>query len=254
MPMENDRRIHIATSGWYYEHWRGTFYPEDLPKKGFLSYYSRRFSTVEINSTFYGLPDEKRLKDWSRAVPEGFIFSVKASRFITHNKKLKDPRSTLPPFLSRIDVLGVKLGPVLFQLPPSWNLNVERLEEFLAALPQGYRYAFEFRDTAWFDERVYRALEKRGAAFCVYDFNGVLSPKRLTAGFAYIRLHGPAGKYMGKYSEEALSGWADLITAWAGEGRAIYCYFDNDEVGYAAMDAIRLDEIVRSRAAPEGKS
>ncbi|MBI5643995.1 MAG: DUF72 domain-containing protein [Deltaproteobacteria bacterium] len=244
--MEKKGRVHIATSGWYYEHWRGPFYPERLPKSEFLKFYSETFETVEINNTFYRLPEIKTLEMWRDMAPERFIFSVKASRLITHNKKLKDPDKTNPTFIERLTAHGKKLVPILFQLPPKWKRNPERLEEFLASLTPDCRYAFEFRDPSWFDQTVYSLLSRFKAAFCIYDFDFLLSPKEVTADFVYIRLHGPAGKYRGSYSDEALSGWARLFKQWTqGEGKEIFCYFDNDEKGYAARDALRLRELVK---------
>jgi len=236
--------IRIGTSGWHYEHWRGPFYPENLSKGGFLEYYAGRFGTAEINNSFYRLPEEKTLVRWRETVPEGFIFSVKASRYLTHMKKLKDPREPLNRLLDRVSILGDKLGPILFQLPPRWRSNVERLESFLEILPQGHRYAFEFRDPSWFDERIYAALAEHGASFCVYDLGGGTSPKRVTADFAYVRLHGPDGPYRGRYGAERLAGWAGAFSAWLREGLTVYCYFDNDEAGYAAQDALGLQQMM----------
>ncbi|MFQ5736542.1 MAG: DUF72 domain-containing protein [Thermodesulfobacteriota bacterium] len=236
------KRILIATSGWHYGHWVGPFYPEGTPTERFLEHYAARFSTVEINSTFYRLPTEKTVRSWCAAVPDDFVFSVKASRLITHNKKLLDPERTLPPFLERLRAFGRKAGPVLFQLPPRWGVNVERLEAFLSALPRGHRYAFEFRDTSWFDGRVYDTLARHNAAFCIYDFDRLLSPATITARFAYVRLHGPDGKYRGRYSDDALCFWAGEFARW--DVDEIYCYFDNDEAGYAPGDALRLKGMV----------
>lgn len=236
--------IHIGTSGWHYMHWKGPFYPEDLSTGQFLEYYTGRFWTVEVNNTFYQLPDEETLVAWRDTVPAGFIFSVKASRYITHMKKLKDPQEPVSNFLDRVDTLGDKLGPILFQLPPHWNFDRERLNSFLAILPAGYRYAFEFRDPSWLNPQAYEALSKYEAAFCIYDFHGRTSPKQVTCDFVYIRLHGPYGPYRGQYSTQALAGWAGAISTWARQGKEIYCYFDNDEAGYAVQDAQRLREMV----------
>ena len=238
--------IHIGTSGWHYEHWKGPFYPEDLSKQDFLDYYAEHFHTVEINNSFYQLPSEKALIRWRDSVPPGFIFAVKASRYITHMKKLKDPEEPVSVFLERISILGEKLGPILFQLPPKWNFNHRRLEAFLEGLHPGYRYAFEFRDPSWFDATAYDALGKHGATFCIYDFSGRLSPKKVTSGLIYIRLHGPSGPYQGQYGTDELAGWADDLLSWAKEGKEIYCYFDNDQAGYAAQDALRLKAMMEN--------
>jgi uncharacterized protein YecE (DUF72 family) len=230
----------IGTSGWHYEHWKGPFYPEGLSGEGLLRYAADRFPTVEINNTFHQLPSRGSLAAWRDAVPPGFVFSVKASRYITHTKKLKDPEKTLPPFFDAVKVLKDKLGPVLFQLPPKWRFNPDRLYDFLEALPSGLRYAFEFRDPSWFDPRAIEALTETGAAFCMYELAGTVSPKHVTADFVYVRLHGPDGAYRGRYGRKGLAGWAGALHAWADRGWKIFCYFDNDEAGFAPLDALDL--------------
>jgi uncharacterized protein YecE (DUF72 family) len=243
-----DRRgpapIHIGTSGWHYGHWRGPFYPEDLGSHRMLAYYAERFHTVEINNSFYQLPPEPTLRKWRDTAPPGFIFAVKGSRFITHMKKLKDPERSLAPFLERMARLGEKLGPILFQLPPRWRFNGERLAAFLQALPGKYRYTLELRDQSWINARALELLAAHGAAFCIYELNGYLSPREVTADFVYIRLHGPGGPYQGQYSNQTLAAWAEAITAWSQEGREVFCYFDNDERGFAAQDAARLQDML----------
>lgn len=245
--MAHLNRIHIGTSGWHYPHWVGPFYPEGLSKKNFLKYYADHFRTVEVNNTFYRLPEKKTFIDWEEAVPYGFEFSVKANRYITHLKKLKDPEKTLPPFLERIGVLGDKLGPVLFQLSPNWGLDIERLDAFLRTLPKCFKYTFEFRNADWFDNAVYELLERHGAAFCVYEIDRRMSPKVVTADFVYLRLHGPDGPYRGEYGKKGVVEWAREIRGWLKEGRSVYCYFDNDEAGYAVKDALKLIELLKKR-------
>jgi uncharacterized protein YecE (DUF72 family) len=245
--MDDYQSIYIGTSGWHYDHWRGPFYSHNLSKDEFLIYYSSNFQTVEINNTFYQLPERKTLIGWRDTVPAGFVFSVKASRYITHMKKLKDPEESLTNLLGRIKVLEDKLGPVLFQLPPNWNFNFERLDSFLGSLPPDYRYAFEFRDQSWLNPQAYEALAKHGAAFCIYDFDRRLSPREVTADFVYVRLHGPDGPYQGQYETEALSGWVGAFSTWSSEGKDIYCYFDNDQHGYAVRNAFELQEMVKGK-------
>ncbi|HEX3035039.1 MAG TPA: DUF72 domain-containing protein [Thermodesulfobacteriota bacterium] len=242
--MNENKSIHIGTSGWHYKHWRGSFYPQSLSTGDFLEYYVERFHTVEINNSFYKLPEEKTLIDWCDTVPEEFIFSVKANRFITHMKKLKDPEQPVATLLKRVELLGDRLGPILFQLPPRWHLNYERFKSFLETLPGGYKYTFEFRDPTWFNHQVYEALAEHESAFCIFDFSGLHSPKIVTADFVYIRLHGPNGPYRGQYEAESLSGWANTFSLWVDQGKEIYCYFDNDEAGYAPQDALRLQKMV----------
>jgi len=148
--MPKKSRIHIGTSGWSYDHWVGPFYPDGLSGDEFLGHYAKSFRTVEINNSFYHMPEKKTLRRWARTVPDNFMFSLKASRYITHMKRLKDPRKPVSKFLKTAEALGDKLGPVLFQLPPKWRVNRERLESFLESLPGGHRYAFELRDPSWF--------------------------------------------------------------------------------------------------------
>jgi uncharacterized protein YecE (DUF72 family) len=236
--------IHIGTSGWHYTHWVGPFYPQGMPPSEFLGSYARRFATVEVNNTFYQLPSPKTLADWRAGTPAGFVFACKASRYITHMKKLKDPSQSTEKFFRAIDGLGDKLGPVLFQLPPRWRADAQRLARFLKALPKGYRFAFEFRDESWFNPEIHDLLAGHNAAFCAYDLDRRRSPVTLTADFAYVRLHGPGGPYRGTYDGRTLSGWARRFTSWSGKGIDVYCYFDNDEMGYAALDARRILEMI----------
>lgn len=240
----SQKKIHIGTSGWHYSHWSGVFYPGDLPDSQRLRFYQDRFHTVEVNNTFYQMPQKKTLRDWKETVAEDFIFSVKASRYITHMKKLKDPRKPISNFFGKIEALENNLGPVLFQLPPNWRVNPDRLKAFLECLPDGHRYTFEFRDPSWFDERVYSLLMEHRAALCIYDFDRLQSPRETTADFVYIRLHGPDGPYKGQYSTQSLAGWAGALSAWTGKVDEIFCYFDNDEAGYAAQDALRLQKML----------
>ena len=241
--MRSTGKIHIGTSGWHYSHWQGPFYPDEMAKKEFLRYYADHFQTVEINNSFYRLPKKETLTSWANSVPSGFIFTVKASRYITHMKKLKDASEPLHTLLKNVEVLGDKLGPILFQLPPRWRFNPQRLSNFLDSLPHDYRYAFEFRDPSWFDARAYEMMLKHRAAFCIYELAGLLSPKEVTADFVYTRLHGPGEAYRGQYETNVLAGWAGTFSTWAKEGKEIFCYFDNDEAGYAAQDALRLQEM-----------
>jgi uncharacterized protein YecE (DUF72 family) len=242
--MNSTGLIHIGTSGWHYDHWRGPFYPENLANADLLEFYQQKFHTVEINNSFYRLPSEKALTDWRNSVPAGFIFAIKGSRFITHMKKLKDPAPALAPFMERVPLLEDRLGPILFQLPPHWHFNGARLRGFLKALPREYRYALELRDPTWLNEKAIDLLREYGAAFCIYELAGRVSPREVTADFVYIRLHGPGGAYQGRYDRQALAGWAGAISAWAAQGKAVYCYFDNDEAGYAALNALELQDML----------
>lgn len=242
--MKGGENIHVGTSGWHYGHWTGPFYPENLTKKEFLPYYAEHFHTVEVNSTFYGLPQKKTLLTWQKSVPEGFLFAVKSSRYITHMKKLKDAEKALYSLLKRVSVLGDNLGPILFQLPPGWRYNAKRFRNFLDLLPKGYRYAFEFRDRTWQNPEVYETMEYFNAAFCIYHLDGFLSPKIITADFIYVRLHGPDGPYRGNYGVQTLSGWSGAFSTWSSGKKKIFCYFDNDEAGYAPRNALRLQKMI----------
>lgn len=236
-------RYFIGTSGWHYPHWRGFFYPENLPTTRWLEYYARIFDTVEINRSFYRLPTEDAVRAWRTGTPREFVFAVKASRYLTHMKKLTDPRPHLATFLKSIRGLGAKRGPLLFQLPPHWHCDVGRLAAFLKALPRSVECAFEMRDPSWHVAEVYTLLERHNAAFCVYDLAGFTAPPVVTADFAYVRLHGPAYAYGGSYTRRALSTWARRIRSWTGL-RDVYVYFDNDEAAYAVDNARTLRGIL----------
>jgi uncharacterized protein YecE (DUF72 family) len=236
--------VRIGTSGWHYKHWCGPFYDERMPASKMLPFYYNRFDTVEINNSFYRLPTSDAFRCWRESTPRGFCFAVKASRFITHMKKLKDPENALENFLPRAEELKEKLGPILFQLPPKWTLNRDRLEEFLQALPRRHQYAFEFREHSWHTDQVYELLEKYNAAFCIYELNGFRSPEVITANFTYVRLHGPGGPYQGSYSSETLTAWAAKIGRWSRTLRDIYVYFDNDQAAYAVQNALELKHLM----------
>ena len=236
-------RVHIGTSGWHYKHWCGPFYPEKHSPAKMLEFYLAHFDTVEINNSFYKLPSEETFAKWRQATPAGFCFAVKASRFLTHNKKLKDPGNALHNFLPRAGALKEKLGPILFQLPPRWRVNVERLREFLDVLPRHHRYAFEFREPSWNTEAVYAVLRRYNAAYCIFELDRYTSPLEVTADFAYVRLHGPGGRYQGSYSRSMLQEWAEWICKWE-KLRDIYVYFDNDQAGYAAQNALELKRLM----------
>lgn len=243
--------IRVGTSGWHYPHWQGPYYPADLPAPAWLGHYARDFRTVEVNASFYRLPEPATFTAWRDSVPEHFLFALKAPRAITHMRKLRNCAEPLGAFLARSRLLGPKLGPLLFQLPPHWHVNPQRLDEFLAQLPAGLRYAFELRDPTWHTEEVYAVLRARDAAFCVYDLAGFTAPLVTTADFVYLRLHGPgASPYAGSYGETQLRDWAAKARRWAGRGRKdVYLFFDNDQAGYAVRNAQSiqkyLDEDIR---------
>lgn len=236
-------RIHIGTSGWSYQYWKENFYPEELKPSQWLHYYSNYFSTVEVNTTFYHLPLVSTIANWVKQVPQEFLFSLKASRYITHQKRLKECKNSLEIFYKVIEGLKTKTGPILFQLPPSFAKNQERLSEFIDLLHDNYQYAIEFRNPSWFVDEIYSLLQKKKIALCITDLNGVLSPEEITSSFTYIRLHGPQMAYQGSYSLKNLKIWKKKIEKWSTQF-AVFCYFDNDEKGYAIQDAKTLKELI----------
>lgn len=237
--------LRIGTSGWVYPHWRGIYYPEDLPQKEWFGRYVRDFDTVEINNTFYRLPKAETFVRWGEAAPPGFLYAFKASRFITHLKRLKDPETSLENFLARVRGAGASLGPLLFQLPPRWPADSGRLEAFLEALPRDLTHVFEFRDDRWHVEEIRRILERHGAAFCIHDHGAVHCPPWVTSGTVYLRFHGSAeAPYSGSYSDGFLAGQAERIAAWRAEGRSVFAYFNNDIGGHALRNALTLKGMV----------
>lgn len=237
--------IHIGTSGWHYRHWIGTFYPAGTRSHEQFALYQNSFDAVEINNSFYRLPSPEVFKSWRKESPHNFIFVVKASRFITHNKKLKDAKESIQRFFENVRHLREKLGPILFQLPPTWKVNTERLAEFVSVLPKKYRYVFEFRNSSWYNEDVIDILNRNNSAFCIYELAGHISPAYVTADFVYVRLHGPTtAKYQGRYTSKQLEEWGKQCRAWQREGLDVFVFFDNDEKGYAAFNAQSLKNLV----------
>jgi uncharacterized protein YecE (DUF72 family) len=229
--------VRIGTSGWHYDHWIGPFYPDDAKKRDLLKLYAETFDTAEVNNTFYSVPKPKTVESWAADTPRRFLFAVKMSRFMTHMKKLKDPKQSSVKLFDAVAPLGDKLGPVLLQLPPNWKPNPERLDAALSAMPKG-RYAVELRDERWLRDEVFEILKRHKAALCLYDFAGRQTEDRVTGDFVYLRLHGPKKQaYTGSYSEKALDGWAKKIAAWRDDGLDVFAYFDNDDSGYAALNA-----------------
>lgn len=237
-------KIYIGSSGFYYEHWKNRFYPQNIKTKDFFAYYQKHLSTVEINNTFYKLPSKKVILHWENEANKDFIFSLKASRYITHIKRLKESKKHLSLFLNRIKHLKPHLGPILFQIPPNWHLDIKRLEGFLKALDENYRYAFEFRDRSWLVKEVFSLLKKHKVAFCIYDLKGFQTPIEITTNFVYIRLHGPKKAYSGSYSKIALQKWAKIIKNFQKNKLDVFCYFNNDENAYAIKNALVLKNML----------
>ena len=233
-------KYYIGTSGWVYRHWREVFYPVKLAQSKWLEFYTHHFPTVELNNSFYRLPTEKAFSNWRQTSPEGFIYAVKVSRFITHIKRLKDVEEPVQTFLERARLLEEKLGPLLYQLPPNMHRNDERLDSFLSLLPKELRHVVEFRHESWLDERVFDMLRQHNVGFCVFDMPGLSCPLLATADFAYIRFHGSSGLYYSCYSDEELEDWARKISELAKGLDAVYIYFNNDAEGYAITNAQTL--------------
>ncbi len=250
VPREYNRdmaKIHVGTSGWYYPHWKHVFYPDDLPNEEKLHFYSDHFKTVEINNTFYHLPKKESVKNWYKQVGKDFIFSVKASRYISHILRLKEPEKSLGKFYESLDPLKEKLGPILIQLPPYFPKNLERLKAFVKHLRKKQLHVFEFRHDSWYEEEVYDVLRKHNISLCFTDLTGEISPQIVTADFAYFRLHGPK-RYSGSYSEKEISSWKKMVLDLFKKKVSCYCYFDNDAKGEAVEDAKRLlEKVIKAR-------
>src|SRR5262249_39518638 len=238
--------IRIGCSGWQYTHWRGDFYPAELAPGAWLDYYVRWFNTVEINNTFYRLPLASTFASWARRAPRGFVYAVKASRYLTHMKKLKDPRDPVRLFFTRAKRLGRAFGPVLYQLPPRWPVNVDRLETFLRGLPQARRHAIQFREPTWYCDEVFVLLERHKVSLCLHDMGGSESERRAIGPFVYVRFHG-VQKYGGRYSDRTIEDWADWLGARACEGRPIYAYFNNDVGRHPPPHPLRLRAALAAR-------
>lgn len=233
-------RVYCGISGWQYREFKGAFYPETVASSAQLQYYSERFSTVEVNSTFYHFSRPSTFAKWYDQTPPHFTFSIKANRYFTHDNRLSDPDDRLPEFLGSVDHLKEKLGAILFQLPPSLHFDPERLEAFVTSLPEStkYRYVIEFRHPSWEADATYEILEANNIAVCAYDLRGYQNDVRLTADFGYIRLHGP-GKlpYRGSYPTETLESWSNRLRKWSASGRDAFIYFDNTMTADAVPNA-----------------
>jgi uncharacterized protein YecE (DUF72 family) len=242
--MSEHGRILIGTSGYVYRHWRkGVFYPAGLKTRDELSFYAAHFPTVELNNPFYRLPTSEMFARWRDATPDGFEFAVKASRYITHIKRLRDAADEVELFMNRARELGPKLGPILFQLPPNQQLDMERLREFLPLVGPGQRWVLEFRHPSWHTKEVYRLLAQHGIALCI-PVGGGLQPDRITtADFSYIRMH-RGQEPGGGFTLGELRAWSGQVRALASVGKDVYLYFNNDWEGYAIRDAVLTQELL----------
>jgi uncharacterized protein YecE (DUF72 family) len=237
--------VRIGTSGWTYDGWRGPFYPENIPKKEWLRYYASHFVTTEINGSFYRTPSLEAVRTWRDQTPQEFGFAWKASKFITHWKRLTEKcENSIDLMETRLRTLGPKVYAVLFQLPPQFAKNRGRLENFLAMLPRRHRYAFEFRHKSWYADDVLDVLKRHDVALCLSDHGDAPAPWEVTARHVYVRGHGPSGRYHGSYPRKTLDRWAERILAWKTERRDVLVYFDNDQKAAAPKDARRLMRIL----------
>ena len=239
-----DPELRIGTSGWHYDDWWGPFYPKGVSKKAALAYYASQFDAVELNAPFYRTPAAKSVRHWFGETPDDFRFAWKASRFITHRKRLLVDDRSLEMLESGLDHLGHKLGPVLFQLPPGMKVDRERLAGFLARLNPARRYTVEFRHPSWYDPAIFGLLADHNVALCLSDHSAAPAPREISADWVYIRNHGSSGHYHGNYSDDALSDWASFIGTCRAKGLDIWCFFDNDVKSAAPADARKLISMV----------
>lgn len=242
--MTSAGKIRIGCSGWNYRHWRGPFYAEKLPVRRWFEHYASVFDTVELNTSFYRLPEAATFAKWRDQAPEGFRYAVKAPRFITHMKKLKDCAEPVGLFVDRARNLGETLGPLLYQLPPSLAFDRPRAEAFLGLLPADLNHVMEFRTPSWISEEVLALLDAHGIGFCVHDMAGSTTPDWASGPIAYLRFHGGEGKYWGRYPDEKLLGAADWMAGQARTGREVWAYFNNDIHAHAIDDALTLRAMV----------
>jgi len=236
--------IRIGCSGWNYRDWRGRFYPEGMAAKDWFAFYARHFDTVEINNSFYRLPSPETVDKWRARAPPGFCYAVKANRYLTQTKRLKDCAEPMARMMASFSHFPPTLGPILYQLPPNLPLDLARLETFLHLLPPEPVHIFEFRHPSWYCDAVYALLERHNAGFCVHDMPGSASPRLALGPAAYVRFHGTSGKYRGRYGDGSLRDWAGWMQAQAKEGRPVWAYFNNDYDAQAIDDATRLKAMV----------
>ena len=240
-------RIRVGCSGWQYKHWRGDFYAAELSTSQWFEQYTRVFDTVEINNSFYRWPAPETFAKWREQAPSGFLYAVKASRFLTHMKKLKDPEEPIERTFENAQHLGGHLGPMLYQLPPRWGLNLERFQHFLRTLPKRRMHAIEFREPSWYVDSVFDLLRRHRVALCLHDMQGSSTGKIAIGPFIYVRFHFGTQKYGGRYDDARLDEWADWLAEHARAGRRVFAYFNNDTGGHAPRDAVRLRERIRRR-------
>jgi uncharacterized protein YecE (DUF72 family) len=240
-------RIRVGCSGWQYKHWRGDFYPAGLPVSRWFEHYAHVFDTVEINNSFYRWPEAATFERWCQQAPPRFVYAVKASRFLTHMKKLKDPVEPVARTFDHAGHLGRHLGPVLYQLPPRWGVNLDRFRGFLASLPPGRQHAVEFREPTWYSDTVFDLLRAYRVALCLHDMHGSASGRLVVGPFIYVRFHFGTQRYGGRYEDDRLDDWASWLAGQARDGLPVFAYFNNDVGGHAPRDAVRLRDRIGAR-------
>ncbi|HET7421816.1 MAG TPA: DUF72 domain-containing protein [Candidatus Dormibacteraeota bacterium] len=233
----------MGTSGWQYPHWRRVFYPEKLPPRMWLPYYAERFQTVEVNNTFYNLPERSVFEHWRTATPPDFVFALKMSRFLTHLKRLRDPEQPVRLFLDHAAGMEDKRGPILMQLPPRFRADVPLLQAALERFDTGIRVAVEFRDESWFTAETRAVLESRGVALCLADSPRRKQPVWRTAGWGFVRFHEGSGRDAPGYERDALRRWIARLAETYAPDEDVYAYFNNDAFGYAIKDAVAFAEL-----------
>jgi uncharacterized protein YecE (DUF72 family) len=238
-------KVYIGTSGWSYKSWRGPFFPQEVKIKDHLRYYATQFPTTELNGVFYRTPTVEAVRGWREQTPADFVFAWKASKFITHWKRLTNSENSIELMVSRLKILSPKSGPVLFQLPPRFKANRERLASFLKLLPKCWPYAFEFRDKSWYEDDILDLLRDNDISLCLSDHHDAPSPWEVTARHVYVRGHGPGGAYKDHYPDKTLRAWARDIAKWKRQRRTVFVYFDNDQKSAAPKDAQRLLDLIK---------
>jgi len=241
-------RVLIGTSGWHYASWRGPFYPKGLPIKAQLQYYASQFEATELNGVFYSTPTPDAVKSWKAQTGKDFAFTWKASKFITHWKRLSaNSVNSLELMESRLSLLGDNAALVLFQLPPNFQADADRLSAFIRMLSPKRRYSFEFRHPSWYSPGIMRLLSDENISLCISDHHDAPAPWKRTADFVYLRGHGPGGRYKGRYSKDTLAAWAKRIRSWKAQGCDVFVFFDNDQKSAAPIDALKLKQMLAKR-------
>ena len=240
--------VYIGTSGYSYQHWKSRFYPKGLSASKWLEFYSRHFDTIELNYTFYRLAPKKTFEAWYEKTPKNFKFVIKGSRFITHIKRLKSCSKPLREFFKRAGGLKEKLTCCLWQLPPSFKCDLERLDKFIKLLKNNYSFclhSFEFREKSWFNPQTYSILDKNNISLCIADSPDFKTPGELTSSFIYLRFHGGTILYGSQYSDKELKSWAGKSKKWLKKKKLLFAFFNNDAKAFAVKNALRFKELLK---------